>query len=225
MQSEATTHDRILDAAEALFAEQGFESTSIRAITAAAGANLAAVNYHFQSKETLIHAVLARRLDPVNDTRLSMLDAILAQSDGAPPDLDGILHAFARPIFEAAFGLEANPAFARLAGRISSEPGDSLRKLAFEHIRPVAHRFFRAFALALPDLPPVDLIWRIHLSIGAMFHLLAASDFICEISNGIFQTPDVETALLQWVTHTRAALLAPAAKSNLQQQSQLKAAG
>ncbi|MEZ5402612.1 MAG: TetR/AcrR family transcriptional regulator [Bryobacteraceae bacterium] len=201
-----STRDRILDAAEALFAEQGFDATSIRAITAAAGANLASVNYHFQTKEALIRAVLTRRLDPVNRVRLRLLDQAVAAAN--PPSLDAILEAFSRPIFEAAFGTAATPAFARVAGRITSEPGDTLRAAALEHLRPVAHRFFQGFALALPHLARHELLWRVHLSIGAMFHILAANDFICEISDGMFAAPTVETATAQWIAHTRAALLA-----------------
>ena len=69
--SPTATKQRILDAAESLFMEHGFEATSLRSITAAAGVNLAAVNYHFGSKEELFQAVLTRRLDPMNHARLS----------------------------------------------------------------------------------------------------------------------------------------------------------
>ena len=69
----SATKDRILDAAESLFMEHGFEATSLRAITAAAGVNLAAVNYHFGSKEELFQAVLTRRLDPMNQQRVELL--------------------------------------------------------------------------------------------------------------------------------------------------------
>ena len=68
-EAPVATKDRILDAAESLFMEHGFEATSLRSITAAAGVNLAAVNYHFGSKEELFQAVLTRRLDPMNQER------------------------------------------------------------------------------------------------------------------------------------------------------------
>ncbi len=70
------TKERILDAAEALFMEHGFEATSLRSITAAADVNLAAVNYHFGSKEELFQAVLTRRLDPMNQRRARAADAL-----------------------------------------------------------------------------------------------------------------------------------------------------
>ena len=66
--TEATpdTRERLLDAAEVLFAENGFDATSVRAITTWADANLAAVNYHFQAKVVLITAVFERRIRPIN---------------------------------------------------------------------------------------------------------------------------------------------------------------
>src|ERR1700682_4102017 len=67
--TSADTKTRILDAAESLFMEHGFEATSLRSLTTAAGVNLAAVNYHFGTKEVLFRAVLTRRLDPMNQER------------------------------------------------------------------------------------------------------------------------------------------------------------
>ena len=69
--AQSETVERILDAAEQLFAEKGFAETSLRLITSKAGVNLAAVNYHFGSKEELFEAVLTRRLDPMNQQRLA----------------------------------------------------------------------------------------------------------------------------------------------------------
>ena len=90
------TKDKILDAAEALFMEHGFEATSLRSITAAAGVNLAAVNYHFGTKEELFQAVLTRRLDPMNQKRVDLLTRL--EHEAAParaalrPDPVGDVH-------------------------------------------------------------------------------------------------------------------------------------
>src|SRR5206468_6387569 len=98
----ADTKGRILDAAEALFMEHGFEATSLRAITAAASVNLAAVNYHFGSKEELFHAVLTRRLDPMNQERVDLLTRL--ESEAAPHSLpcEQILHAMFVPALRLA---------------------------------------------------------------------------------------------------------------------------
>src|SRR6476659_7818141 len=91
------TKARILDAAEMLFMEHGFEATSLRAITAAAAVNLAAVNYHFGSKEELFQSVLPRRLDPMNQRRLELLTRFEAEAAPKPLPCDRILSALLIP--------------------------------------------------------------------------------------------------------------------------------
>ena len=122
-----TTKDRILDAAERLFARDGFEATSLRAITAEARANLAAVNYHFQSKEALVQAVIGRRMGPVNQQRLSLLDAYEAEAGGDAVPLEKILDAFLRPVIEIAGGHAKE--FVPLVGRLYTEPGGFSERL------------------------------------------------------------------------------------------------
>ena len=90
------TKDIILDAAEALFAEQGFTSTSLRNITAKAGVNLAAVNYHFGSKNALIAAIFERRIIPMNRIRLARLEALNQQHSAEDIPLEGLIEAFFR---------------------------------------------------------------------------------------------------------------------------------
>src|SRR5882724_9695348 len=87
----SATQGKILDAAEALFMEHGFEATSLRAITTAASVNLAAVNYHFGSKEELFQAVLTRRLDPMNQARVALLDRFEAEAGEVPVSCERIL--------------------------------------------------------------------------------------------------------------------------------------
>src|SRR5512138_2861404 len=91
------TRTRILDAAEELFMLHGFEGTSMRLLTAKAGVNLAAVNYHFGSKDALIEAVFRRRLDPMNVSRTAELDGVEAQSGSRPPTPEAIIRAFLAP--------------------------------------------------------------------------------------------------------------------------------
>src|SRR5678809_546336 len=89
--TSAGTKTRILDAAERLFVEHGFEATSLRSLTSAAGVNLAAVNYHFGSKEELFQAVLTRRLDPMNQERIELLEKLERESPGRPISVEKIL--------------------------------------------------------------------------------------------------------------------------------------
>src|ERR1700724_3073889 len=86
------TKTRILNSAEKLFGKNGFDATSLRDITAEAQVNLAAVNYHFQSKDSLIDAIIERRILPINQRRLEMLDAA-----GHPPSVEQVVESFLSP--------------------------------------------------------------------------------------------------------------------------------
>jgi len=171
------TKDRILDAAESLFMEHGFEATSLRAITAAAPANLASVNYHFGSKEVLFQAVLTRRLDPMNQERLDLLTKLEHESQPSPLPCDRILSA----MFIPALKLARDPArggknFLRLLGRAYADPAPFIRKFLAEQYATMIERFKTAFARALPELPKKELSWRLHFIMGALSYTLAGTD-------------------------------------------------
>lgn len=162
------TKTKILDAAEKLFGQNGFDATSLRDITHEAQVNLAAVNYHFQSKESLIDAVIVRRLEPVNRRRMEMLDAM-----GSSPNLEQIIEAFVVPVLEADV-LNAVP----MIGRVFSNPAHFAVRIFQKHLAPVARRFDEAFALVMPTIPAEERFWRLHFMVGAMTHLLALWDVL-----------------------------------------------
>src|SRR5260370_6883247 len=110
--SKSDTKQRILDSAERLFAENGFDSTSLRTIIADAQVNLAAIHYHFHSKEALLDAVILRRLEPINRLRLEMLDAC-----EQPASLEAVIEAFLAPPFRVALGRNGT-SFSKLIVRI-----------------------------------------------------------------------------------------------------------
>jgi AcrR family transcriptional regulator len=202
-----TTKDRILDTAEQLFARDGFDATSLRAITAEAGVNLAAVNYHFQSKEALVQAVIGRRMGPVNARRLALLDAYEAEAGGAPVPLEKIMDAFLRPLLEIV-GTHARE-FAPLVGRIYTEPGDFTERLFKDQFQALALRFIPAFQRALPELPLTELYWRLHFSIGAMAHTMGAASMLRIFSRGLCDPSDADGTLARMKTFVLAGLTAP----------------
>ena len=204
-----TTKDRILDAAERVFAREGFEASSLRTITAEARVNLAAVNYHFQSKEALVQAVIGRRLGPVNARRIALLEAYQAEAAGETVPLDKVLDAFLRPIVELV-GSHAHE-FVPLIGRLYTEPGDfavHLYRQQFEHMK---ERFFPAFARVLPGLPPEEFAWRLHFTIGALAHTMAASKLLVLMSEGRCDLSDAEGTLGRLKSFALAGLTAPVA--------------
>ena len=203
-----TTKDRILDAAERLFAIQGFEATSLRAITTEAGVNLAAVNYHFQSKDTLLRAVISRRIGPVNRRRLELLDAWEATGTH---DLHGLIEAFLIPAVELKRTGARN--FLPLLGRMYTEPGEFVEHVFKEHLREVSQRFIAAFQTTLPQLSRADVIWRIHFMLGIMCHILAGAHIVRFSSGGLCDPDDIDGTIQRVVAFLEAGFAAPVAEA------------
>ena len=136
------TKERLLDAAEALFMEHGFEATSLRLITATAGANLAAANYHFGSKEAMFEAVLTRRLDPMNQERVELLDRFEAEArrPRRSPAIASLPRcSFPRCGWRAILRCGGNN-FLRLLGRAYADPAPFIRRflpISTRHDRPL----------------------------------------------------------------------------------------
>jgi len=173
------TQTRILDAAEALFLLHGFEGASMRMLTARAGVNLAAINYHFGSKDALIEAVLRRRLDPMNTSRIAALDRLEEQAAGRPLAPEAIIGAFVGTslrMIEDARGGGRN--FIRLLGRTYTDPDKRIRALIGQLYAPAMERYKAAFTRALPELPGEELVWRMHFMFGTLSYTLAATDTV-----------------------------------------------
>lgn len=204
------TRRRILDAAEKLFAEKGFEATSLRMITAEAGVNLAAVNYHFRSKDALIDAVIARRIQPINQERLAMLAEATENAAGKPPDLEDIVRAMIAPVFRLRRrDPDAGRRVGLLFGRTYADPDEMVRPVFFNHMREIFGPFTEALRRALPSLPPAELLWRMHFGIGVMAHTLAGCGHLQVISGGLCDLSDIEGVIERMVNFICAGMRAP----------------
>ena len=195
------TKTRILDAAEKLFGKNGFEETSLRDITAEAQVNLAAVNYHFQTKESLIDAVILRRLEPLNRKRMEMLDAA-----GETPSVEQIAEAFLAPLIEVDI-----PNVAPLVGRVFSNPAQFAVRVFLKELAPVVRRFDQAIAAAVPALTPDERFWRLHFMAGAMTHMLAMWDVLPMMTSLPIHPVDRGAVVRQMVQFVAAGLRAPLA--------------
>ncbi len=133
----ADTKTRILDSAEVLFAERGVEATSLRAVTTKAESNLAAVHYHFGSKEALIAAVVGRRLSPVNEERLRELEK-LNEKSSKPASLEKLLEAYFKPAISTLDNSEQGPLLAKMMSRLFWESGGETRQLIVEQIKSIS---------------------------------------------------------------------------------------
>ncbi|HMV22657.1 MAG TPA: TetR family transcriptional regulator [Rhodocyclaceae bacterium] len=171
------TRERILDTAETLFMAQGYEGTSMRQITGQAQVNLAAVNYHFGSKEELLQEVFRRRLKWLNDERLRVLDALEAEAGGHALKPSQIVDAFFGTLLRMAGDRKhGGPVFLRLLGRTLTEPSEFIRTFLADEYREVMERFKSALFKALPDVPRVEIVWRFHFMLGATSYAIAGTD-------------------------------------------------
>ena len=165
-----STKDRILGAAEELFAQFGFSGTSLRQVTSRADVNIAAVNYHFGSKENLVNEVFRRRMDGMSADRLSALKAAV---DHSPGELEPILAAFVEPALALAQDRHGGGAFVRVVARAYAEKNDSLRKFLSDHYGHVLRDFAKAIATCVPSLSKEELYWRLDFLAGALTYAMA----------------------------------------------------
>ncbi|SFK91904.1 TetR/AcrR family transcriptional regulator [Lysobacter sp. cf310] len=165
-----STKDRILGAAEELFAQFGFTGTSLRQVTSRADVNIAAVNYHFGSKENLVNEVFRRRMDDMSRQRLSALQEAVQQHPG---ELEPILAAFVEPALALAQDRHGGAAFVRVVARAYAEKNDSLRKFLSDHYGHVLREFAKAIAAAVPGLSKEELYWRLDFLAGALTYAMA----------------------------------------------------
>ena len=177
MKQRRDTRSRILDVAEELFGEQGLDRVSIRDITRKAKVNLAAINYHFGTKEDLIAAVFERRVVPVNEARLAALDRVETSAGKGILKLEAILEAFIRPALQSSLkASKGRTAFSKLFGRCLSEPSPEVETLLKAQFEPLVQRMDAALKRALPRLSRSEIYWRMKFTYGALHHWLLTKD-------------------------------------------------
>jgi AcrR family transcriptional regulator len=174
-----STKDRILGAAEELFAQHGFSGTSLRQVTSHADVNIAAVNYHFGSKENLVNEVFRRRMDEMTELRLQRLRQA---AEKHPGELAPVLAAFIEPALAMAQDRSGGGAFVRVLARAYAEKNDGLRRFLSDHYGHVLRDFSRAIAACVPSLSKEQLYWRLDFIAGALTYAMA--DF------GMIRRPD-----------------------------------
>jgi AcrR family transcriptional regulator len=203
------TRDRVLDAAERMFAERGIDGVSIRDITRAAHANLAAINYHFGSKQELVAQIFRRRLAPLNRKRLALLDAAERRAHGKPIQLEAILDALIRPAVEESTACTCgSKTFMQLFGRCLSEPDAGVERLIHSHFEKVIQRFNAAILRALPRLEEQELFWRISFIGGGLHHALLICGKPSLMPMGMHRRLNTEELIHRLITFAAASLRA-----------------
>ncbi|WP_293762139.1 TetR/AcrR family transcriptional regulator [uncultured Aquitalea sp.] len=207
--SRPDTATRILDVSERLFVEHGFEATSLRMITQQAEVNLAAVNYHFGSKDALFEAVFMRRLAPLIGSCLSELDELEAKEEKL--SVEGLVMTFIRPCL----ALSKDPArggalFVRLLSRTLVENHRLLRETISQQYSVFVQRYTTAFHRALPELEAEELAWRMHFAFSVMFNAFAGNDVLkIFMRSQIVSARDPDMIVKHLVPFVVAGLLSP----------------
>src|SRR5258708_720304 len=196
------TKEKILDTAERLIGECGYAATALRQIIAEAGVNLAAVHYHFGSKEELLDALVARKATPLNEARMTQLERVEAQAGSGAPEGGKVWESFFFPTVEVA---SRNPGFVRLMGQMLAE--GMMPRIVERHFQVTGLRFVDALRRAVPELPQEELMWRVHFMIGAMAHTMCRAPVFPQMAG---DACDLEPRMKRLVTFLSAGFRAPA---------------
>jgi len=199
------TKQKILATAARLIGDQGYAATSLRHIIAEAGVNLAAVHYHFGSKEDLLDKLIEEKATTVNTRRLALLDQLESEFGGGPLPVDRILGAFFEPMMEAG---SRNPQFVKLMGRMYAE--GLLPAVVAKHFHPTLIRFTQALRRSLPQLSDTELYWRLQFMIGAMSHAVCGPRQFTPPGVAPEEKPDFRRTIQWLMVFLTAGLLAPA---------------
>jgi len=210
------TRTEILDVAESICAREGFEGLSIRAIANVAGVNVAAISYYFGSKRQLFEAMFRRRVVPVNEERLAMLDQCRLRQGG--DYLESVIRAFITPPMKLTDFVDPSgrPALVvmQFLARVFAMPGEDAFLL--EYYEPVRSRFVEALCLGLPDLHLEDVIWRYNLMVGALIYAMAGTVRMTRVPQAFPDSPphppgSADEAIGQMVRFLSAGMRAPKA--------------
>ncbi len=168
--STIDTKEQILIVAERLFAERGFAGTTLRNVVSEAGVNLAAVHYHFGSKEELFRAVVQRFARPVVEQELKLLSELEAKA--GRPSVEEILTAMVKPSLEILSQDDDRHSIrAQFMGRCRTEP-EPIQSIAYDEFAPASKAFLETLQQVLPEQSLAQLGWKFDLVITALVRVL-----------------------------------------------------
>jgi AcrR family transcriptional regulator len=192
--AQAATKAQVFIAAERLFALHGFQNVSVRDITAEAGVNLASVNYHFGSKDSLLFEIFRRRTSELNRERARQLHEA-ATREGGRPCVRAVLEAYLAPPMRWASPDNDRRISMQFIIRARSEGTADMRDVLRNDVSHL-ERFANALMAARPDLPKEDVYWRLHFVLGMVHNnRFAEFDRLHHLSGGLTREGDVESLL------------------------------
>ena len=199
------TRERLVEAAERLFADQGYGNVSVRAVAAAAGVNWSLVGYHFRGKEGLLSEIYRRHCSTLNAERLRLLTRARA---GRQRRLEQVIDAFVRPALAEIQTAGRESGFSRLRAILAAEDSALLERLVAENFDASSRIFVAALRECVPRLPPDEVLWRFHFMLGTIYYSVASPQRIKTFSNGRCDPANLEDTMRHLVPFLAAAFRA-----------------
>jgi AcrR family transcriptional regulator len=197
-EKDLETPERILAAAERMFADRGYAGVSLRSITRESGVNIAAIHYHFGSKEELLERIFELRCGPMNRERMRLLGDC-RDARGRPPILEQILEAYLRPSLIWPEDPDGARRFLRLRAVLSHESEKLAARLVSKYFNKVSRTFAAAIHEALPEISLEETYWRFQFLLAAQYYTLSSPDRIKILSEGRCDPSDVDESLKHMV--------------------------
>lgn len=200
--TDLDTQERLLDAAEAVFAGGDIASTSLRSIMRSANVNPAAVHYHYGSKDQLVAAVFQRLLEPIQQRRIELLEEL--ENDSRSTEVEALVDALIRPDFEVALDVNhRNAGSARIVGLLYSRPPSYAIPQLEASFGRVARRYIGPLQAAIPHLGREEISWRIRWVVFAVL-----GSILSDVGQDL-DARSAERLITRIVATTSAALKAP----------------
>ena len=193
------TREKLITAAESLFAQYGFRGVSVRMIAAAAEVNWSLLRYHFNDKEGLLAEIYRRHCSVLNAQRMRLLEEANVRAN--PPKLEEVIEAFVRP----ALAVARDGSFSRLRAILAAEDSELLEHLVAENFDSSSTIFIKALAACVPEVPRDEILWRFHFMLGTIYYSASGPHRIKTFSQGRCDPGDVEATVLHIVPFLAAA--------------------
>ncbi len=210
--SGESSREKLVQSAERLFAERGFDGVSVRDIANKAQVNSALVGYYFRGKEGLLAEVYARHCKPLQAERTRLLKE--CSSHGRLPSLEEILGAFIRPSLEATTDGNGKRSFSRLRAILSAENSSLLEQLVAQNFDESSKAFVNALCRCLPHLSREDVFWRFHFLLGTIYYTATGPHRIKTLTKGRCDPSDPAATSEELIPFLAAGFRAPAASAN-----------
>lgn len=206
-ETKVNTREKLLDVAEQLFSEQGFDGVSVRDITDAADVRLASVNYHFETKKQLFYEVIKRRADRLNTDRRRALDAIPFDELDTEDAVKAIVSAFIDPMYLLSTqGGDGWKNYCRLIAQQTALRSSSPQTAQF--FNPVALEVIKLFQSVVPGFDEQKAHYAFQYLVGAMIYIFAENERLDVLSDKKYSSHDLDSLCSDLVTFVSAGILA-----------------